>query len=240
MIEFARQSNVDDGETEPDTINDEPTDWQQMFPVTWENRANTLRHNLQAIESVFDLNKSYFNGNAIPHDDRQPRLSWRVATLPYAEANDLYMRFATSETWQSTTNKPLLDEAPLHVSTIDAIPAGLSNILTPYGPQAAFGEAGDRVMLAPDLLDGLADTVCLIEVAAEHAVPWTRPVDFKFNANEEAPNWPAFGLPDEPFVLVGTLDGKVHRVRKDIGHEAWLRLLNRADGEEIDWEELEY
>ena len=61
-----------------------------------------------------------FPAAAIYGADGQPKLSWRVALLPYLDANDLYLQFRQDEPWDSPHNKALIPRMPAVFATPDA------------------------------------------------------------------------------------------------------------------------
>lgn len=56
--------------------------------------------------------------------------------------------------------------------------------MLPVGNGAAF--TAEQPTEFKDIKDGLPQTIMVVEVDDEHAVPWTKPVDWPFDPNEPA------------------------------------------------------
>ncbi|MCA9234515.1 MAG: DUF1559 domain-containing protein [Planctomycetales bacterium] len=112
----------------------------------------------------------------------QPLLSWRVHILPYLEEGELYRKFHLDEPWDSPHNKALLAEMP----DVFRCPAshhraasGLATYREVVGENTVWPE---RVgVLLRDISDGMSQTIALVEVDDEHAVPWTKPGGLEFD-----------------------------------------------------------
>ena len=109
------------------------------------------------------------------------------------------------EAWDSPHNKPLLEKMP-DVYKRDAfdfpldtsLHPGYTTFLAPIGEDTVFG--GVKATRFRDIWDGTSNTVALVEVQPERAVPWTAPDDYVFD-----PAAPATGLrrwPDGKFLVV--------------------------------------
>ena len=136
---------------------------------------------------------------AIRDAEGTPLLSWRVAVLPYIDEIDLYRRFRMDEPWNSPHNVALLKEMPAqyanptrpHVSregkTVYQVPTG-PNTLFPAADDAELIErAGGMIakgLLFRDLVDGSSNTFMVVEVAPDHAVPWTKPADWATDVDD--------------------------------------------------------
>jgi hypothetical protein len=83
--------------------------------------------------------------------------------------------------------------------------------------------------------DGTSNTVVLVEVKPELAVPWTAPRNYAFDVDD-----PAAGLrvgADGRWVAA-TADSAVHEFRGDAPPEMILRLFRMNDGNVIDFSTL--
>ncbi len=98
-----------------------------------------------------------------------------------------------------------------------------------------YGSGGDKKSGFRDCLDGTSNTIALVEVKPEFAVPWTAPDDYAF-----AKDRPAAGLllGSDGRWLWAFADGSVQVLRGDIKPETVLHLFLRADGEVIDRDEI--
>ena len=120
-------------------------------------------------------------------------LSWRVHILPFLEEADLYSQFHLDEPWDSPHNLKLLPKMPSVYESrwpLDTGPAGhtLFQRLMGYG---AFDPGDGKGIRFKEISDGSHDTVMLVQVNSDHAVPWTKPRDYVFD-----PKGPLRGLRD--------------------------------------------
>ncbi len=102
-------------------------------------------------------------------------LSWRVELLPYLGYDDLYNRFHLDEPWDSPHNKSLLGKIPVEFRSPERQDER-TNYLVPQGSGTIFW--GPRGTSLRKIEDGIANTVLVIEVDDEQAVPWTKPGDY--------------------------------------------------------------
>jgi hypothetical protein len=167
---------------------------------------------------------------AIVSADGKPLLSWRVKLLPLLEMKqeqELYKEFALDEPWDSEHNLKLLERMPAvyrcplskaadRNSTVYQVPCGPSTIFPPEGTSMR------------NVRDGTSMTIMLVETDEEHAVPWTKPDDWKFD-----PDKPGAGLAGHfPNVFfVGAADVSVHELPLTIETDT-LRGLFTRDGRE--------
>lgn len=167
-----------------------------------------------------------FGGNAL--------LSWRVALLPFLGEDGLYKLFKLNEPWDSPQNKKLLARMPRVF-----VPPGVKTreaYTTFYqvfvGPHAAFEK--HRGIPAAGFADGTSNTVLIAEAA--HAVPWTKPEDIPFAADEPLPE--LGGLFPEVY-NVSMADGSVHAFRKAQRGAALRHAITRDGGELTDFNALQ-
>jgi hypothetical protein len=167
-------------------------------------------------------------------EDGTPLLSWRVLILPYIEQQDLYDRFRLDEPWDSPHNLPLLAEMPPLYGPFDGSSPRVPHT-TVYqvfvGKGTAF-EGREGLSLRTDFPDGTSNTVLIAEAA--EAVPWTKPVDLHYAADQPLPR--LGGITTGQF-RIALADGFVRSVVQDFD-EAVLRLaITRDDGKPLpqDW-----
>ena len=113
------------------------------------------------------------------------------------------------------------------------IKPGYTTFLAPVGDGTVFG--GSKPTSFSDIRDGTSNTVVLVEVQPERAVPWTAPEDFVFDSNA-----PANGLQigtDGRF-LTALADGSVQELRGDLTAAPLLHLFQMNDGQVIDWQQI--
>lgn len=164
----------------------------------------------------------------------QALLSWRVAILPYLGENELYKQFRLNEPWDSTHNLKLLKKMPKVFS-----PPGIKT-KTPYttfyqvfvGPHAAFEK--HRGIRFADIHDGTSNTILIIEAGC--AVPWTKPTDLHYAADEPLPE---LGSIFTDVIHAAFADGAVHTLRKDCDQDMLRRAIVRDDGHVLDWAKLQ-
>jgi RNA polymerase sigma factor (sigma-70 family) len=193
-------------------------------------RAESLNHVKMIMLAMHNhlASKQTFPPKAITGTDRKPKLSWRVALLPYLDQQALYQDFHLDEPWDSPHNKQLIARMPDVFTTPDA-PAGdgLTRIRVFEGPNTMFD--GNEGMKIAGMLDGTSNTVAL--VAAREAVPWTRPGDLPYEPGKPLP---ALDDRDSSGVLIGMADGSA-RFLAGASEEFWRKLITPAGGEVITW-----
>jgi prepilin-type processing-associated H-X9-DG protein len=176
--------------------------------------------------------KREFPLQAVLDTQRKPLLSWRVQVLPYMEdekAQNLYREFRLDEPWDSEHNKKLIDKMPA-VYRNPYLPLGnTTNYLVPVAQGSIFG--GERPTRNRDIKDGHSKTIMVVEADADRAVPWTKPADCEVD-----PEKPLSGLGNlRPGGMFNAAfaDGRVTSLSRDLNAEAFLLLLNKADGKPV-------
>jgi RNA polymerase sigma factor (sigma-70 family) len=203
---------------------------QEAREASDQARGPSIKHIKEimlAFHNYQDVN-GHFPPRAIFGADGEPKLSWRVALLPFLDHRALFLAFHQNESWDSPHNKALIARMP-EVFTIPSSPApnGTTRIRLFEGPGTMFD--GNRGMTISEITDGTSNTVAV--VAAREAVPWTRPGDLPFLPGNALP-----GLDDaaEIGVLAGIADGSVRYVRGG-GEDLWKNLITPAGGEVLIW-----
>jgi RNA polymerase sigma factor (sigma-70 family) len=192
-----------------------------------ETTINNMKQILLAIHN-FAATNDRLPASASYGADGQPKLSWRVAVLPYLDQNELYSRFHQDEPWDSPHNKALIDRMPATFETPGVLaPRGETYIRGFAGKGAIF--EGVQGVAFSDITDGTSNTL-MIAVAHE-STPWTRPGELPFLPGQPLP---ALDDSDPAGYRIGMADGSVRSLAKD---EARLlpSLITRAGGEVIAW-----
>jgi hypothetical protein len=219
--------------------------------------TNNLRQIGIAMHNYHDVYRG-LPPRAIFDDDGKPLLSWRVAILPYIEQQDLYEQFHLDEPWDSEHNKKLIARMPevyanptLFGRSVakgddpadardpadddEALYAKFkTRYMVPLGDETLFQNDEDEQGLGfAAVVDGLSNTVMVMEAPEEKAVIWSKPEDWEVDLDE-----PAEGLFPEGErrlnVLMG--DASVRALRSGIADEVLKALFTRAGGEVVDYE----
>jgi hypothetical protein len=163
----------------------------------------------------------YQKNNKFPTDIRSadgvPLLSWRVALLPMLGLEELYKQFKLDESWDSPTNKPLMETMPLIFRSF------ADNIKPPKMTIRFFDSEGTPLAnpnLKPEELKNPQSTLLFVAVQPEKAVEWTKPESLTFEPDklEEIVGSKLFGLtfagqivPDIPIIPLSDPRSKQQR-----------------------------
>jgi RNA polymerase sigma factor (sigma-70 family) len=170
---------------------------------------------------------------AIYGKDKKALLSWRVAILPYIDQDALYRQFHLDEPWDSPHNIKL---AEMQVKTYMPVggvkaPIGSTFYQVFVGPGAGFEK--HRQMRMADILDGTANTILVVE--AGKPVPWTKPEDLPYAADEPLPE--LGGLFKDVF-QAAFMDGSAYTLKKKCDEKTLRLAVTRADGQVFDLDKL--
>ena len=163
--------------------------------------------------------------------DGKPLLSWRVEILPFLGADPAFEELRRDEPWDSEHNAKILARMPEVFALGVDVAGGKTDVLAPSG-KGTWIDSAKPVTIA-DMTDGTSNTVLLVQVQPEHAVPWAKPGDYAFD-----PNDPAAGLgssADAKSVTVLFTDAAVQSVKKSLMPEQWIALFTYSGGEAIDF-----
>jgi hypothetical protein len=165
-----------------------------------------------------------YPAHAIYGPDGTSLLSWRVSLLRFMENGELYKEFHLDEPWDSEHNKALIPKMPAYLLAPNSehlIADGLSNYLASVGPGALMNGTADGTNIR-NVNDGTSNTIAVVEVSDERAVPWTKPEDF----TPDAAN-PVAGLGVAPNgFLAGFCDGHVQWIDSMmVDHDAFRAML---------------
>ncbi len=188
--------------------------------------ANHLKQIGLALHSHYDT-KGAFPAQANFDAAGKPLLSWRVQLLPYLEQSELYKEFRQDEPWDSEHNKKLLSRMPeifRAQGSKHTAKSGKTTFLAPIYEGSVLGS--DTATKIADIRDGTSNTIAVVEVADEAAVPWTKPDDWQVDDKD-----PLKGLGDTFAALL--CDASVRFFTKDIAPDTLKALLTRSGGEVV-------
>lgn len=188
---------------------------------------NNMRQVMLAMHNYHDT-YNRLPAPAITDATGKPLLSWRVAVLPFIEEQALYEQFRLDEPWDSEHNLPLSKQLPNAFATV--------GLRLPPGQTVLHAVVGDEIGMRPsektafrDFLDGLSNSILVIESTAESAVPWSKPDDVKIDLDDPLAKF--IGSPRKSF-RAGMADGAVTTFSDDIDPAKFKAMLTRA-GREI-------
>ena len=164
-------------------------------------RTETL-NNLKQIGVAlvgYEAARQRFPSSSTSTQPGQAGLSWRVAILPYLEEKSLYDQFKMNEPWDSEHNLKLVAQMPkVFRSPGSDAEEGYTNYLAVVGPNTVIANAGKGTRMQ-EITDGTSMTAMVIEVDDDHAVVWTQPADYEWEAGELAQDWGRSGrVPSSP------------------------------------------
>jgi hypothetical protein len=157
-------------------------------------------------------------------------LSWRVLLLPYLGEEKLFREFKLTEPWDSPHNKRLLARMPKVYAPVRGGVGEPHRTLWQVftGPGTVF--EGDRGCRVNQITDGTSNTLLVVEAA--RAVPWTSPEDLPYHPNGPPPK---LGAMFPGVFLFATVDGAVHRGRRNFDPQTLRLAITRADGQVLDF-----
>lgn len=189
---------------------------------------NNLKQIGLAMHNSHDVYRKFPGDILAP--DGTPLLSWRVAILPYIEQYELYKQFNKDEPWNSPHNLKLMEKMPdVYVHPVMQAGANRTVYQRPLGPKFIF--EGHEGIAMRNILDGLSNTVMVIETETEAAVEWTKPADCKVDLSDvvgSTAGWTRDGFN----VLIA--DGSVRYVPSSIDAKTLKALFTRNGAEVIE------
>ncbi len=165
--------------------------------------------------------------------DGLPKLSWRVALLPFLDENDLFKEFHQDEPWDSPHNKTLINKMPAVFQSPGSppVPSGSTRIRG-FGGKGAMFEGVQGIKIET-ITDGTSNTILV--ALAHDAIPWTQPGELPFVVGQRLP---ALEGSDPRSYTLGFADGSVRKLPRS--DEKTLRhIITRAGGEVVMWPQAE-
>ena len=106
----------------------------------------------------------------------KPLHSWRTLILPYLEQTALYNSIDLSKPWSDPVNAEAFKTTPQIYRCPSAdLPPNYTGYLGVAGENGSFHPTNPRAR--SEITDGLSNTLMVIEVPQEKAVPWMSPQD---------------------------------------------------------------
>jgi hypothetical protein len=194
-------------------------------------RAQSMNNLKQIVLAMHNYNsvKGSFPARANFDAQGKPLLSWRVHILPYIEQDALYKQFHLDEPWDSEHNRPLIAMMPsIYRNPSSRSAPDMANYLTVCGTGLMFdGTAGRK---PADIRDGLSNTIMVVEADDDHAVEWTKPQDWEFDATKPLAG---LGRAHSAGFCAAFADGSVHFLPSYIDPAKFHALLTIAGGEAV-------
>jgi len=175
----------------------------------------------------------------------RPLYSWRVALLPYVEADVVYREFKLDESWDSPHNAPLLAKMPrcFSVGGGGSSPPYATHYQVFVGPGTAFERGG---LTWNDFPDGLANTILIVEAA--EPVPWTKPADLNYQPDQPLPSlggvherpvkFLCYEIGRRPGFSACFADGSVRFIANPADETTMRSVITRNGGENVDLSKL--
>lgn len=211
---------------------------QLLGPMTTQLKMDRFKQIALAIHNFESANKVLPPSKDGRDENGKSYLSWRVHILPYLGQVELYSQFRLKEPWDSEHNLKLLERMPevfkgrtTGLEAFDETKPGYTTYLAPVGEGTIFG--GQKPRKFAEVIDGISNTIWLVEVKSSLAKPWTAPEDFAFNVEN-----PALGLEaiqgEKPTFLCGMGDGSVTQLPLSLPAKTILHLFQMNDGNIVD------
>lgn len=195
-------------------------------------RRTQAMNNLKMIALAMHNYHDTYNGlpGNVKDAEGKALLSWRVQLLPYLEQQALYDQFHMDEPWDSPHNLALVEKIPaIFQAPGSKAPLGKTSYLTIASEDGLFPD-GEGVRFG-DVLDGLSNTLMVVEANDEVAVEWTRPDDLQPDMELLLQ---LIGLRGRAF-LGAMGDGSVRSIKDSLDPMQLEALITRAGGEVVDW-----
>lgn len=106
----------------------------------------------------------------------KPLHSWRTLILPFLEEQELYDSIDLTKSWDDPANAAALKKCPLvYQCPSAAMDDGLTTYFAIVTPNSCFRDSEPRKL--SDIRDPRQETLTVMEVGYDDAVPWMSPVD---------------------------------------------------------------
>ena len=191
--------------------------------------VNNLKQIALAMHNYHDVN-GRFPAPVLHGPDGKTPYSWRVALLPFLEANDVYKEYRFDEPWDGPNNRKLIPRMPALFACPDhdeAQPGHFTSYFVLTGPDTLFPDRKEGVQIH-EVTDGTSNTIMVIEARRE--TPWTKPEDIPYDKDKP---FPATGVLHPGGFNAAFTDGAVKFLSRSIDPTVLKALVTRAGGEVI-------
>jgi len=202
--------------------------------------SNNLKQIALAMHNYHDVHKCLPAGY-VADEEGKAMHSWRVALLPYMEAQPLYDQYNFDEPWDSPNNLNVARQMPemLRCPSAPESPpgAGMTNYVVVLSETPEEAVARNSLFGAnswtrfSDITDGTSNTLLVVEV--KEPVPWTQPdVDLHFENMNFQVNGGAnsIGSFHPSGANVAFADGSVQFVSDLLDTQTLRLMIQPADG----------
>ena len=202
-------------------------------PVTPE-QLNATKQKLRDIALAMHNHNDNDISRALPMNygakEGKPRLSWRVAILPYLDERKLFAEFKLDEPWDSDRNKKLIERMPKIFAPVRGkADKGQTYYQMFAGKRTLLDDTGKGLSIGViSVLDGTSNTFMVAEGA--RPVIWTAPDDIPFDGRTAPKMGGMFGGDFH----VAMADGSVKFVPKGTDPIVIRYAIDRDDGQAID------
>ena len=183
------------------------------------NRMNDIRMLVIAM-STHEADKSYMPAAYSTNKEGEPLLSWRVHILPYLEQEALYNQFKLDEPWDSEHNRELIEKMPAIFGEDTAGKTRYQVFVSGDDQDArhrSMFRGGTKTNSTYATLDGMSNTIMIVETGPDKAVPWTKPADVAFDYDNprealgdiDSAGFPAVFCDGHTEMIAATIDAAV-------------------------------
>ena len=175
-----------------------------------------------------------------PYEKDGPEVSWRVKILPFIEQSNLYEMYKMDEPWDSENNLQVLEMMPtIYRSPNSNAGPNETTYLGIGGRNGVFGKdekGNSKSSRMGEILDGTSNTIMIVDVGDQLAVPWTKP-----DEGIDPENFSKFDLLGQfpGGFLAGMADASSHFVKEAVSDDLLKRLFEKNDGQVASLSEID-
>ncbi len=143
------------------------------------SRRTQCRNNLKqiglALHNYHDVYGAFPPAYTVDVEGK-PLHSWRTLLLPYMDQKPLYDRIDLSKPWDDPANAEVFaTRISVFACPSHSVPAERTTYVAIVTPNSLFRQ--EKSCTIRDITDGTSETLAVIEIDPEHAVPWMSPQD---------------------------------------------------------------